>query len=75
MEIYVVDERGSFYKLLTTSNPFQPNCPVEVSIKNKETDTWDFLGNTVLVTKLKPKSVLIVESCPIIVSKIHYNTL
>lgn len=75
MEIYVVDVGGSFYKLLTSSNPFQPNCLVKVSIRNKETASWEYLGETVLVSKLKPQSVFVVESCPIIVSRVHYNTL
>ena len=75
MEIYVVDVGGSFYKLLTEHNPFQPNCPVKVSVKNLETDAWDYLGETVLVNKLKAQSVFVVESCPITVSRIHYSTL
>ena len=75
MEIFIVDRSGSFFKLLTEGNPYQPNCLVKVHIKNSSKNEWDYLGDATLTEKLKSGSFILIDGCTIKVEKIHYNAL
>jgi hypothetical protein len=75
MEIFVLDSNGSFFKLLTDGNPYQPNCLVKVHTKNSSDNGWIYLGDTTLTEKLQSGSFIFIDGCTIQAEKIHYNAL